>query len=113
MQLTDERSVRLPIGMAHMVILKDDSSSTIRYVVIKDQTAVVVTFTFAPGHMRLVRSTIEAIARTLNARLRPPGPIARIRHDVGSIDRRFSAAPNFDETLPGFTAPAGAWKVRT
>lgn len=35
MQVTDERSVRLPIGMAHMVILKDDSSNTIGYVVSK------------------------------------------------------------------------------
>lgn len=65
MQLTDERSVRLPIGMAHMVILKDDSRNRIGYVVIKDQTAIVVTFTFGPGTMRLVRPTIEAVARTL------------------------------------------------
>jgi hypothetical protein len=64
-QLTDKRAVRLPIGMAHMVILKDDLSNRIGYVVIKDQTAVIVTFTFAPGDMRLVRSTIEAVVRTL------------------------------------------------
>jgi hypothetical protein len=65
MQLTDERSVRLPIGTAHMVILKNDSHDRIGYVVIKDQTAVVVTFTFAPESVRLVRPTIEAVARTL------------------------------------------------
>jgi hypothetical protein len=65
MQLTDTRSVRLPIGMAHMVTLTNDSGSVIGYVVIKGNTAAIVSFSFAPEHMRLLRTTIDAVVRTL------------------------------------------------
>lgn len=65
MPLTDQRSVRLPTGRAEMVILKDDSSTVIGYVVIKDDTAAIVQFSFARETMRLVRPTIDAVVRTL------------------------------------------------
>jgi hypothetical protein len=65
MELTDQRSVRLPLGMAYMVTLKSDSRWVTGYVVIKGQSAAIVSFTFSPDRMRLLRPTIDAVVRTL------------------------------------------------
>lgn len=65
MQLIAERSVRLPAGMADMVLLKDGSRRAIGFVVIKDHIPVIVTFVFGDPDMRLIGPTIDAIAQTL------------------------------------------------
>ena len=65
MQLIDESPVRLPVGMADAMILKDGSRGAIGYVVIKDQTPTIVTFLFRDRDMGLLRPTMDAVVRTL------------------------------------------------